>query len=114
MPVRDYIPGTMIDTLKKTLLAGVGAAVITKDKVEAALEDFVAKGKVSAADARKMAEKIAREGREEFDQVSDQLGTKIKDVLARMDSKTQERLAALEARVEVLEKKAARSRSSKS
>lgn len=104
----------MIDTLKKTLLAGVGAAVITKDKVEAALEDFVAKGKVSAADARKMAEKIARDGREEFDQMSDQLGTKIKDVLARMDSKTQERLAALEARVEVLEKKAARSRSSKS
>ena len=104
----------MIDTLKKTLLAGVGAAVITKDKVEAALEDFVAKGKVSAADARKMAEKIARDGREEFDQMSDQLGTKIKDVLARMDSKTQERLAALEARVETLEKKAARTRRSKS
>lgn len=104
----------MIDTLKKTLLAGVGAAVITKDKVEAALEDFVTKGKVSAADARKMAEKIAREGREEFDQMSDQLGTKIKDVLARMDSKTQERVAALEARVEALEKKAARTRSTKS
>lgn len=104
----------MIDTLKKTLLAGVGAAVITKDKVESALEDFVAKGKVSAADARKMAEKIARDGREEFDQMSDQLGTKIKDVLARMDSKTQERLAALEARVETLEKKAVRTRRSKS
>jgi len=52
----------MIDTIKKTLLAGVGAAVVTKDKVEAALEDFVKQGKVSSGEARAMAEKIAAEG----------------------------------------------------
>ena len=35
----------MIDTIKKTILAGVGAAVVTKDKVQAGLEDFVKQGK---------------------------------------------------------------------
>jgi polyhydroxyalkanoate synthesis regulator phasin len=50
----------MIDVIKKTLLAGVGAAVVTKEKAEAALEDFVRQGKVSSADARIMAEKDRR------------------------------------------------------
>ncbi|MFZ9683416.1 MAG: phasin family protein [Cephaloticoccus sp.] len=99
----------MIDTLKKTLLAGVGAAVVTKEKAEAALADFVAQGKVSAADARKMAAKIAADGKVEFEQASKDLGRRIKDVMARSDAKTQERLAALEARIKALEGKAVRS-----
>lgn len=98
----------MIDTLKKTMLAGIGAAVITKEKVEAALGDFVAQGKVSAEDARAMATKIAGEGRAEFDQVSDQLGSKLKEMLARLNADTRDRIAALEARVEVLEKSGAK------
>ena len=49
----------MIDLIKKTLLAGVGAAIVTKEKAEHALQDYVKQGKVSAADARAMAERIA-------------------------------------------------------
>jgi polyhydroxyalkanoate synthesis regulator phasin len=57
----------MIDLIKKSLMAGIGAAVVTKEIVEEALEDFVRQGKVSAADAAIMAEKIAEQGRREFD-----------------------------------------------
>ncbi|MFI5357548.1 MAG: phasin family protein [Opitutales bacterium] len=97
----------MIDSLKKTLLAGIGAAVITKEKVESTLHEFVAQGKVSAADARKIAEKIAADGRQEFEHVSEQLGAKLKELLVRNDQQTQERIAALEARVQALEARGA-------
>lgn len=97
----------MIDTIKKTLLAGVGAAVITKEKVEASLSDLVKQGKVSAADARAMAEKIAHEGREEYEVLSKQLGERIRELLARDTEKLQARLTALESRVAELEQKAA-------
>ena len=53
----------MIDLIKKTLLAGVGAAVVTKDRLEKTMDEFVREGKVSAGDARIMAEKIAEQGR---------------------------------------------------
>ena len=43
----------MIDLIKKTLLAGVGATIITKEKVEAVLQDSIRQGKVSAGDAVK-------------------------------------------------------------
>ena len=97
----------MIDSIKKTLLAGVGAAVITRDKVEAALGEYVKQGKVSAAEARQMAEKIAEQGRHEFEALSHDLNEKLRDKLAGLDRKTQERVAALEARVAALEAAAA-------
>lgn len=94
----------MIDSFKKTLLAGLGAAVVTKDKVQAGLEDFVKQGKMTASEARAVAEKIAEEGRREFDEASSKLGDKFRDVVASVsDPKHRERIEALEARVAALE-----------
>ncbi|GAB1488897.1 hypothetical protein MASR2M8_13450 [Opitutaceae bacterium] len=97
----------MIDLIKKTLLAGVGAAMVTKDKAEQALQDFVKQGKVSAADARAMAERIAEQGRKEFDEMSGQLSDRIREYSARADAATLTRIAALEQRVQALESRAA-------
>lgn len=93
----------MIDIIKKTLLAGVGAAVITKEKAEAALEEYVQQGKVSSHEARAMAEKIAADGRKEFETVSTELSQRLRELFARQDLETRERLSALEARVAALE-----------
>jgi polyhydroxyalkanoate synthesis regulator phasin len=93
----------MIETFKKTLLAGLGAAVLTKDKVQEGLEDFVKQGKISAGEARAMAEKIAEEGKREFEQASAKLGDKLRDLLASTNTAHLTRIEALEARVTALE-----------
>lgn len=95
----------MIDIIKKTMLAGVGAAVVTKDKVEQALNEFVSEGKLSANDARLMAEKIAEQGRKEFDELVGRIGVKLRETTSQADDARQARLAALEMRVRVLEEK---------
>jgi polyhydroxyalkanoate synthesis regulator phasin len=95
----------MIETFKKTLLAGLGAAVVTSEKVQAGLEDFVRQGKISAADARAMAEKIAEDGKKEFEHASAKLGEKARELLAHLDQKHLPRIEALEARVDKLEGK---------
>lgn len=93
----------MIDVIKKTLLAGVGAAVVTKEKIEDSLEELVRKGKLSAADAKIVAEKIAEQGRREFEAATDGLSARLKDLFARTEDDTRVRLAALEERVRILE-----------
>jgi polyhydroxyalkanoate synthesis regulator phasin len=95
----------MIETFKKTLLAGLGAAVVTSEKVQAGLEDFVKQGKISAADARAMAEKIAGEGKREYEEVSAKLGERVREFMAHVDGKHLPRIEALEARVDALEGK---------
>ena len=106
----------MFDAIKKTLLAGVGAAIITKEKAEDAFSDFVKQGKVSAADARAMAHRLARQGRSEFKSVSRDLEAKVKDLGVVSDRAARARIAELEARIAALEKKrssASRSRRAK-
>jgi polyhydroxyalkanoate synthesis regulator phasin len=94
----------MIETLKKTILAGLGAAVVTKDRVQEGLEDFVKQGKMSAAEAATMAEQIAAEGRKEFEKASSQLGDKVREVVSSYsDGKNLAKIEALEARIAALE-----------
>jgi polyhydroxyalkanoate synthesis regulator phasin len=97
----------MIDTIKKTVLAGVGAVVITKEKAEEVFEEFVRQGRISANDARIMAGKISEQGRREFEEASSSLQSKIKDLIGRNEAGVQQRLAALESRVALLEHKLA-------
>lgn len=103
----------MMDLIKKTLLAGVGAAVVTKERIEATLDEFVKQGKVSSGDARAMADKIATEGRREFEAMSKQLNDLLREGMAREDKRAQDRLTALEARVAALEERATPSTAAK-
>jgi polyhydroxyalkanoate synthesis regulator phasin len=98
----------MLETIKKTLLSGLGAAVVTKDKVQASLEDLVRQGKLSAEDARTAADRIVKQGRREFEDASGQLHAKINDLLTHSDRKSQARIEELEARIRALERKPAK------
>jgi polyhydroxyalkanoate synthesis regulator phasin len=93
----------MIDLIKKTLLAGVGATIITKEKVEEAMQDYIRQGKVSAGDARIMADKIAEQGRKEFETMSADLAVKFRELAEKADFSHKAKVEALEARVKKLE-----------
>jgi polyhydroxyalkanoate synthesis regulator phasin len=95
----------MIDLIKKTMLAGIGATVVTKEKVEAALQDFVKQGKVSAEEARTVAARLAEEGRKEWESTSKDLGERIRELLAKADYARRLEVTALEQRVKALEEK---------
>jgi polyhydroxyalkanoate synthesis regulator phasin len=99
----------MIELIKKSLMAGVGAAVVTKDKIEESLGEFVREGKVTAEDARKMAEKVAAEGRKEFHEACEQLGTKLRSVTAQADEQTRNQVNSLTKRLQDLEQQLAQS-----
>jgi polyhydroxyalkanoate synthesis regulator phasin len=95
----------MIDLIKKTVLAGIGATVVTKEKIEAAMQDWVKQGKVSTEDARQFANRLAEEGRKEWEITSKDLSERIRDLLAKADYARRTEVAALEARVKALEEK---------
>lgn len=94
---------TMLDTLKKTVLAGMGAAGVSKEKVRATLDELVAQGKITAAEARATADRIAAEGRLEFDKASTKVAARVKELVSYTDGEYVRRIMALEARVASLE-----------
>jgi polyhydroxyalkanoate synthesis regulator phasin len=93
----------MNDIIRKALLAGVGAAVVTREKVESALGEFVRQGKVSSAEAREVAGRIADEGRREFERMQVELEERLRSAFDGVDIRAHHRLDTLEARVAALE-----------
>lgn len=93
----------MIDSIKKVMLAGVGAAVITAEKVEETLSDWVERGKVSADDAKAMASKIADQGRTEFESASKDVQKGVRELLEKAGVGQKDRVDALEKRLLALE-----------
>lgn len=93
----------MIDVIKKTLLAGIGATVVTKEKIEAGLQHLVSQGKVSAKEAGELAAKIAEDGRREFESAGAELSERVRELLAKANFANKAQVEALEARVKKLE-----------
>jgi polyhydroxyalkanoate synthesis regulator phasin len=93
----------MLDIIKKTILAGVGATVTTKEKVESVLHDFVEKGKISSEEAKEVADKIVADGRRELEEAKDTLSANFEEILRKANLVTRKELDALEERVSQLE-----------
>ena len=52
----------MLETLKKGMLAGLGAAVLTRDKILESTRKLVEEGKLSSEDAEKLTEELIKSG----------------------------------------------------
>ena len=85
----------MIDVIKKAILAGVGAAALTKEKAE--------KGKLSANDAKEAAKKIADDGKHEFETAASKVQEKFDELVSKVGKKQSDRIDALETRIAELE-----------
>jgi polyhydroxyalkanoate synthesis regulator phasin len=93
----------MIDLFKKAVAAGIGVAVITKEKVQTTLDELVEKGKLSAADAQQLGDRILAEGEAETEKAKVEVNKFFNDLLHKANLVTKEDLAALETRVRDLE-----------
>ncbi len=98
----------MIDSIKKTLLAGFGAAVITKETVDTALREWIEKGKISPEEAKNFAERLVSTGENRWEKTKEDVSQKISDVLKTAPFARRSDLEALSVRVALLEQFALR------
>ena len=93
----------MIELFKKTMLAGVGLAVVTKDKVLESLDELVERGKLTREEAAEMSDKIVAEGKAETEKARVEASKLFNDMLHRANVVTKDQYDALAARVTALE-----------
>ncbi len=89
----------MIDLIKKTVLAGVGLAAMTKDKVEELAEELTEKGELSEKEGKALLDdllKRSKRAKEDLDKKMEDVVTK---VLKKMDVATQKDLRRLEKKI---------------
>lgn len=97
----------MLDLLKRTVFAGIGAAVTTKERVETMLQELVEQGKLTRDEAERMADKIARDGKEEFERTQQEVSKNISRMFNKGEIVSMDDFRKLELRVSILEEKEA-------
>ena len=97
----------MIETIKKTLLAGLGATVITAERIEKAMGELIEKGKLNAEEARDVANKVVEQGKEEWENSRQELATTMDKFLKEANLATRDTLEALSKRIDKLEERLA-------
>ncbi len=93
----------MIDLFKKAVAAGIGVAVVTKEKVQSTLDELVEKGRISAEEAKQLGDRILAEGEAETEKAKVEANQFFNDLLHKANLATSQDLAALEARIRDLE-----------
>lgn len=97
----------MFDMVKTGLLAGLGAMVVTRDRLEEALDSLVDQGRISRDEARRMVEELTEGGRKEWEHLQEGLLEAVRKALETMDVASRRRQEELEKRLENLEKRLA-------
>ena len=93
----------MINLMKKTMLAGVGLAVVTKEKIFESINELVDKGKLTTDEANALSEKIVEEGRVETEKAKTEAGKLLNELLHRANVVTKDQYDDLATRVTELE-----------
>jgi len=93
--------------MKNIMLAGLGAAVLTKEKAMHLMQQAVEKGELSAAEAEKMAEEVVAESKRQAQAMGEKLNQAAREAALNLNLASREELEELRGRVAELEKELA-------
>ncbi len=95
----------MLDLLKRSMLAGIGAAVLTRDKIREATKKFVEEGKISSEEAEKLTEDLIKNGEREWEELNSKFQSTFKKFGENLEIVRKKDFVDLKTRVEVLERR---------
>jgi polyhydroxyalkanoate synthesis regulator phasin len=96
---------TVSDMLEKVFLLGVGAASLTKDKVQEMVDELVKRGQLTREQGEELIDKAADRAREESVSVKGQMSDAYQDTLRALGIAGRDSIDELERRIAVLEAK---------
>jgi polyhydroxyalkanoate synthesis regulator phasin len=95
----------IFEMIKKSMLASLGAAVVTKEKVEEATKRFVDEGKISKEEAERLAQDLVDSGQHQWDEIQAKITETVRKGLDTFDIGSKKEFQDLKQRVENLEKR---------
>ena len=94
----------MIDLIKKTMMAGIGLALKTRDEVEELAKDLVKKGTMSEQEGKNFLDDLLKRYDEAKDKLEDKVEKTVKEFLKKADIVTGDELKALKKEIRELKK----------
>ena len=93
----------MKDLLKNVVYAGVGAAFLTRDKIEEVRGELVEKGKMTKAEGKEFVDDLIRRSESAKDQLELWLTRQVEDRVNQLNLATTDEVADLRRKIEELQ-----------
>lgn len=97
----------MLELIKKSLLASLGAAVVTKEKIQEATFSLVQQGKISVEEAEKLSDDLVASGQHQWEEVQSKISENVKKAMDSLDISSKSEFQEILTRLESLEKRVA-------
>ncbi|MEA1948632.1 MAG: hypothetical protein U9N83_15165 [Thermodesulfobacteriota bacterium] len=94
----------MLNIIKKSMLTGIGLALIAKDEVEDLAKELVNKGKMSENEGTKFLEDLQKRYDETQKKLEDRVQQTVKDFMKKADVVTGDELKGLKKEIRELKK----------
>jgi polyhydroxyalkanoate synthesis regulator phasin len=95
----------MLEEIRKNLVTGLGAVLLTKDKIEEVTRRMVKEAQLSREDADRLAEELYQAGQQQWSSVETSIKDAVRKTLSSMDIGSREELGRLKAKVDTLQKR---------
>ncbi len=95
----------MLDLIKKGFMAGIGAAVLTTEKIQEGIKKFVEEGKISTEEGEKLAQELVKSGERQWEELITKMGEKSKKWSENVELVRRKEFEELKQRIEDLEKR---------
>jgi polyhydroxyalkanoate synthesis regulator phasin len=96
---------SLLDALRKVLLAGIGGVAMAQDELEKFLHKLVERGEIAEKDARKLIDEVVSRRKEEAKKAEVEIDKRIEDIMARMSVPTKADIDALSEKIVKLTEK---------
>ncbi|MED4602687.1 polyhydroxyalkanoate synthesis regulator [Paenibacillus validus] len=93
----------MNELLKKALSLGLGVTILSKEKLESAVDELVKKGNISANESKELVNRLIEKGEAEQAQLKQLIREQLNSLLAELHVATKEDIENLSKRLEKLE-----------
>ena len=93
----------MIDLMKNVLYAGVGAAFLTKEKIEELKADLVEKGNLSREEGKQFVDDLIKKSEKAKDELELWINKRVEEQVKRLNLATSDEVAELRRKVEELQ-----------
>lgn len=93
----------MKEMLKNVVYAGIGAAFLTKEKIEELKGDLIEKGKMSQEEGRQFVDDLLRKSEKAKDQLDLWINRRVEDRVNQLNLATKDEIAELQRKIEELQ-----------
>lgn len=95
----------MLEEIRKNLVTGLGAVLLTKDKIEEVTRRLVKEAQMSREDADRLAQELYQAGDQQWSSMETSIKDAVRKTLSSMDIGSREELDKLKAEVDTLQKR---------